>query len=93
MRSYSSVKAEQVELSHTCFRIFGTWHNFGKLGRNATNHNNHRQNNPKTLTLCVRSNEAVIQGQGYLGGGVLSVLGYLGRYGSLEKLGSLSWDT
>ena len=67
MRSYSSVKAEQVVLSHTCFRIFGTWHNFGKLGRNATNHNNHRQNNRKTLTLCVRSNEAVIQGQGYLG--------------------------
>ena len=67
MRSYSSVKAKQVELSHICFRVFGTWYNLGKLGQNTTNHKlEHRQNNPKTLTLCVRSNEVVIQGQGYL---------------------------
>ena len=38
-----------------------------KLGRNTTNHKlEHRQNNPKFLTLCVRPNEALIQGQGYL---------------------------
>ena len=66
MRSYSSVKTKQVVLSRTCFSVFGTWHNLVKLGRNTTNHNNHRQNNPKTLTLCARSNEAVMQGQGYL---------------------------
>ena len=57
MRSYSSVKAEQVELSHTYFRVFGTWHNLEKLGRNITNHKlEHRQNNAKSLTLYVGSN-------------------------------------
>ena len=38
MRSYSSVKAKQVEVSHTCFRVFGMWHNLGKLGWNTINH-------------------------------------------------------
>ena len=63
MRSYLSVKAEQVELSHTYFRVFGTWHNLEKLDRNTTNQKlEHRQNNPKSLTLYVRSNEVLIQG-------------------------------
>ena len=67
MRSYSSVKAEQVALSHTYYRVFGTLHNLEKLGRNTANHKlEHRQNNHKSLTLYVRSNEALIQGQGYL---------------------------
>ena len=67
MRSYSSVKAEQAELNHTCFRVFGAWQNLRKLGRNTTNHKlEHKQNNQKSLTLYVRSNEALIQGQGYL---------------------------
>ena len=57
MRSYASVKAEQVELSHTYFRVFGTWHNLEKLGRNITNQKlEHRQNNAKSLTVYVRSN-------------------------------------
>ena len=67
MKSYSSVKAEQVELSHTYSRVFGTWHNLEKLDRNTTSHKlEHRQNNPKCLTLYVRWNEVLIQGQGYL---------------------------
>ena len=67
MRSYSSLNAEQIEFSHTYFRVFRTWHNLEKLGRNTANHKlEHRQNNQKSLTLYVRSNEALIQGQGYL---------------------------
>ena len=67
MRPYSSVKAEQIEFSHTYFKVFRTWHNLEKLGRNTTNHKlQHRQNNPKSLTLYVGSNEVLIQGQGYL---------------------------
>ena len=46
------------ELSYTCFRVFGTLAQFGETRSN--------QINPKPLTLCVRSNEALIQGQGYL---------------------------
>ena len=67
MRTYSSVKAEQVEMSHTYFRVFGTCHNLEKPGRNTTNHKlEHRRNNPKSLTLYVGSNEVLIQEQGYL---------------------------
>ena len=67
MRSYSSLNAEQIEFSHTYFRVFRTWHNLEKLGRNTANHKlEHRQNNQKSLTLYVRSNEALIQGQDYL---------------------------
>ena len=78
MRSYSSEKAEQVELSHTYFRVFGTWYNLEELDRNTTNRKlEHRQNNPKSLTLYARSNEVLIQGQGSFG--FSSVLGYLGQ--------------
>ena len=67
MRSYSSLNAEQIEFSHTYFRVFRTWHNLEKLGRNTTNHKLElRPNNPKSLTLYVGSNEVLIQGQGYL---------------------------
>ena len=67
MRSYSSLNAEQIEFSHTYFRVFRTWHNLEKLGRNTANHKlEHRQNNQKSLTLYIGSNEVLIQGQGYL---------------------------
>ena len=60
MRLYSSVKADQVE---SYFRVFGAWHNLEKLDRNTTNQKlQHGQNNPKSLTLHVRSNEVLIQG-------------------------------
>ena len=63
-----SVKAKQVESSHTCFRVFDTWQSLGKLSRNTTNHKlEHRKNNAKTFTLCVWSNEGVIQGQAIWG--------------------------
>ena len=67
MRSNLSVKAEQVELSHTYFKVFGRWHNLENLYQNTTSHKlEHRQNNPRSLTLNVGSNEVLIQGQGYL---------------------------
>ena len=75
MRSHSSVKAEQVELIHTYFRLFGTWHNLEKLGRNTTNHKlEHRRNNPKSLTLYIGNPGARLSEGGYS-----SVLGYLGQ--------------
>ena len=67
MRSHSSVKAEQVEMSLTYFRLFGTWYSLEKLGQNTTNHKlEHRRNDPKSLALYIGSNEVLIQGQGYL---------------------------
>ena len=67
MRSYSSLKGEQIEFRHTYFRVFRTWHNLEKLGQITTNHKlEHRQNDPKSLTLYLGSNEVLIQEQGYL---------------------------
>ena len=50
MRCYTSVKAQQVELRHTCYRVFGKRHNLVKLGQNTKNQKlGHRQNNPKII--------------------------------------------
>ena len=67
LRVFTALGQFREELSRTYFRVFGTWHNLEKLGRNTTNHKlEHRQNNPKCLTLYVRSNEVLVQGQVYL---------------------------